>query len=234
MPRTARIVVPGVAHHVTQRGNRRQQTFFGASDYARYVDLIGDGCRRSGVDVLAWCLMPNHVHLVLVPPTAESLTAALAVAHRCYTWVVNRRNGWQGHLWQNRYFSSPVDDAHLANVVRYVELNPVRARLVTDPQAWAWSSAPARIGEHGDMLIRHEKPTALRAVGDWSKFLGAGLAHDDIERIRLHQIREIPLGEDAFVRHIEALTGCSLRPRPRGRPRKHDPAPLDGQASLPH
>lgn len=101
MPRTARIVVPGIAHHVTQRGNRRQQTFFEPGDYARYLDLIAEGCSAAKVDFVSYCLMPNHVHLVLVPPAPSSLTHALACAHRRYTWGVNRRNGWQGHLWQN-------------------------------------------------------------------------------------------------------------------------------------
>ena len=93
MPLTARLVIPGVAHHVTQRGNRRQQTFFSEADYCRYVELVGEGCRDAGVAVIAWCLMPNHVHLVLVPPHTDSLGAALALAHRSYTWIVNRRNG---------------------------------------------------------------------------------------------------------------------------------------------
>ena len=125
MPRAPRIVVPGVAHHVTQRGNRRQQTFFSDADYMRYVELVGEGCRNAGVGVLAWCLMPNHVHLILVPSDATGLTAALSVAHQRYTWIVNGRNSWKGHLWQRRFYSSPLDGAHLRAAVRYVELNPL-------------------------------------------------------------------------------------------------------------
>lgn len=220
MPRTARIVVPGIAHHVTQRGNRRQQTFFCEADYCRYIELVGEGCRNSGVDVLAWCLMPNHVHLVLVPPSPDSLGSALALAHRSYTWVVNRRNGWQGHLWQNRFFSCPMDEEHTMKVVRYVELNPVRARLVEVPQSWRWSRARARIMGMPDPLVGGNK--ALPPCEGWAEFLAAGLAEDEIELIRSHQSAERPLGSKAFLARIEAETGRSLRQRSRGRPRREN------------
>lgn len=218
MPRTARIVVPGVAHHVTQRGNRRQQTFFCEADYCRYVELVGEGCRNAGVDVLAWCLMPNHVHLVLVPSGTEGLGCALALAHRSYTWVINRRNGWQGHLWQNRFFSCPMDEEHTMKVVRYVEMNPVRARLVERPQDWRWSSAGARISGGPDPLVGGGQPRA--ACDGWAAFLAEGLAEEDIEIIRAHQTAERPLGSAAFLARIEAEIGRPLRRRPRGRPRR--------------
>lgn len=218
MPRTARIVVPGVAHHVTQRGNRRQQTFFGEPDYARYVELIAEGCSEARVDVLAWCLMPNHVHLLLVPSTPSGLADALASAHQRYTWLVNRRNRWQGHLWQSRYYSCPLDDAHLVAAVRYVELNPLRARLVVTPEQWRWSSVRGRVSGKGDVLIRGERPTPLRDVGDWLAFLAEGLADEEVERLRSHLRTGAALGGDEFVAQIEARIGRSLQCRPRGRP----------------
>ena len=169
------------------------------------------------------CVMPNHVHLVLVPPEPGALTAALAPAHRCYAWVVNRRNGWQGHLWQNRFFSCPLDGEHLVKVVRYVELNPVRARLVESPEQWAWSSTRAHLAGRPDKLIRGELPAGLKEIGDWSAFLAAGLAEDDARLIRDHQSTETPLGNAAFVGQIEQLTGRNLHRRPRGRPRSDEP-----------
>jgi len=127
MARLARIVVPNLPHHVTQRGNGRQRTFF--EDDVHYRDLLGQSCRAAGVAVWAWCLMPNHVHLILVPSDEGGLRAALGEAHRRYTRRVNFREGWRGHLWQERFHSTPMDEAWLLAAARYVELNPVRAKL---------------------------------------------------------------------------------------------------------
>src|SRR5438067_13164956 len=113
MARLARVVVPGVAHHVTQRGNRRQQVFFGDNDYAAYKALLAEGCREAGVEVWAYCLMPNHVHLILVPGDETGLRAALGETHRRYSSRVNQREGWRGFLWQGRFASAPMDDGHL-------------------------------------------------------------------------------------------------------------------------
>jgi putative transposase len=129
MARLARIVVPDIPHHVTQRGNRRQEVFFSEVDYAAYRDLVVESCEREGVRCLAWCLMPNHVHLILTPPRVEALRRALGEAHRRYSRRINFAHGWTGFLFQGRFASYPMDDAHLMAAVRYVELNPVRARL---------------------------------------------------------------------------------------------------------
>ena len=114
----ARVVVPGVPHHVTQRGNRRQKTFFEDGDYARYKQLLAEGCKAAGVEVWAYCLMPNHVHLILVPADADGLRAALAEAHRRYTRTINERMGWTGYLWQGRFASVAMDDGHLMRCAR--------------------------------------------------------------------------------------------------------------------
>ena len=129
MARLARIVLPGIAHHVTQRGNRRLPVFFSDADRRLYLGLLQAGCERSGTRCLAWCLMDNHVHLVLVPQDADGLRGTLAEAHRRYTRAVNLREGWRGHLFQERFASYPMDDAHLMAAVRYVENNPVAAGL---------------------------------------------------------------------------------------------------------
>jgi len=129
MARLARVVAVGVAHHVTQRGNRRQQVFFNDQDYAAYCALLAEGCRAAAVAVWSYCLMPNHVHLILVPSDERGLRAALAEAHRRYSRRVNFREGWRGYLWQGRFASVPMDGAHTLAAARYVELNPVRAGL---------------------------------------------------------------------------------------------------------
>jgi putative transposase len=152
MARLARVVAPGVPHHVTQRGNRRQPVFFGDEDYATYIGLLAAGCRAAGVAVWAYCLMPNHVHLILVPGDAGGLRAALGEAHRRYTRQVNFREGWRGYLWQGRFASVAMDEPYLLAAARYVELNPVRARLAERAGDWRWSSARAHLDGRDDAL----------------------------------------------------------------------------------
>ena len=143
MARLARVVVPGLPHHVTQRGNGRARTFFGDEDYALYRDLLRDHCAAAGVAVWSWCLMPNHVHLILVPGDADGLRRALAPVHRRYAGVVHARRKRTGHFWQGRFGAVAMDEEHLAAALRYVALNPVRARLVERPQDWRWASTRA-------------------------------------------------------------------------------------------
>lgn len=159
---------------MTQRGSRRQSTFFSDADYARYLALLRHECTKSGTAVWAWCLMPNHVHLILVPARVDGLSAALAPTHRRYTWEVNQREGWRGHLWQSRFASFPLDEEHLHACLRYVELNPVRARLVERPEQWRWSSARGHLGLAADPLA--DPAPARERIEDWSGFLAAGLA----------------------------------------------------------
>ena len=136
MARLARVVVPGLPHHITQRGNRRQQTFFRPEDYALYLELMGQWYGEHGVQVWAYCLIPNHVHLIAVPHSADGLRRAIGEAHRRYTRQINFREGWRGHLWQGRFASFVMDEPYLLATARYVELNPVRAGLVTGPSEY--------------------------------------------------------------------------------------------------
>ena len=145
MARLARIVIPAVPYHVTQRGNRRQQTFFCDEDYALYRDLLGQAARKAGSEIWSYCLMPNHVHIILVPSHEDGLRMTVADAHRRYTGFVNARHRWTGHLWQGRFGAVAMDEAHLMAAARYVALNPVRARIVERAQDWPWSSARAHL-----------------------------------------------------------------------------------------
>jgi putative transposase len=194
MPRVARSVVPGVPHHVVQRGNRRQQTFFHSADYERYVDLLAVACRRTGTDVWAWCLMPNHVHLLLVPPSARALSDVMGSVHQSYAWVINRRQGWQGCLWQGRYFSEGVDMENVAFVARYIELNPFRARMTPTPEAWRWSSAAGRLAKVGDRLVRGAQPASFVSVGDWTAYLAEGMRDVEWRRTAMDTAMEAGLG----------------------------------------
>ncbi len=136
MARMARVVVPGYPHHVTQRGNRRQKTFFCDDDYRYYIELLSTYAKAYGTEVWAYCLMPNHVHLVIVPREEDGLRAALGEAHRRYMRHINFRKGWRGHLWQEHFHSFVMDEAYLLATVRYVERNPVVAKFCRQPDEW--------------------------------------------------------------------------------------------------
>jgi putative transposase len=218
MPRTARVVVPGLPHHVIQRGNRRQPTFFGDDDYDAYRALMAEWCIGYGVQVWAYCLMPNHVHLLLVPPLENALAKAVAGAHRAYTVRVNQREGWSGFLWQGRFASYPLDEAHLALTARYIELNPVRAGIVKQPQDYAWSSARAHLSGEDDGLV--QATALLDRHPDWASVLKQGLAEADLELLRKHERSGRPLGDEAFVAGLEERLGRKLRSGRPGRPRR--------------
>ena len=226
MARIARVVLPGYPHHVTQRGNRRQRVFFNDDDYARYLELIAQGCLNAQTDCLAYCLMPNHVHLVLTPNTESGLRAALAEAHRHYTRRINFRYSWRGHLWQERFHSFPMKETHLAAAVRYVELNPVRARLVSHAQGWKWSSAHAHLAGIDDVLV-HVGPM-LKLFPDWAGYL-AEYNQGDAVRIRVHTRTGRPLGDSIFMQTAESLTGRILVPQKPGRKPGNKGTPVAGK-----
>ncbi len=146
MSRVARIVVPGFPHHVTQRGNRRADVFEVDADYEAYLRFLKEYADRRGLAIWAYCLMTNHVHLVVVPEREESLGQALRDTHTVYAMHFNGRTDLSGHVWQGRFFSSPLDETYLWAAVRYVERNPVRAGMVERAEAYRWSSAQAHCG----------------------------------------------------------------------------------------
>jgi putative transposase len=202
MPRSARLVVPGLPHHVTQRGNQRQQTFFSDSDCRLYLRLLSRWCASSGTAVWAWCLMPNHVHLVLVPSSEDGLAAALGPAHGHYSSLVNAREDRTGHLWQGRFGSFVMDEAHLLACARYVELNPVRAGLVRRPEDWLWSSARVHLGGRPDGLV--DAAPLLERWPDWRAVLDGGLEPELRDAIRARERSGRPLGDSAFLAALAA------------------------------
>lgn len=218
MARLARLVVPDLPHHVTQRGNRKQDVFFDVHDYRAYRALVAAACERTQVRCLAWCLMPNHLHLILTPPSPDGLRGALGEAHRRYSRRVNEAHGWTGFLFQGRFASYVMDPAHLMVAVRYVELNPVRAGLAARAQDWPWSSARAHIDGRSDGLTDLAELAGI--VSDWPAMLEEGLEAGDgsaESAIEYHSRTGRPWGDEAFLARLEAATGRSLSPRRVGR-----------------
>ncbi len=209
MARLARVVVPGLPHHITQRGNCRQQTFFCDEDYRSYLELMGQWCGAYQVEIWAYCLMPNHVHLIAVPQSVDGLRRAVGEAHRRYTRLVNFREGWRGHLWQGRFASFVLDERYLLTAARYVELNPVRAGLIRAPSRYPWSSAAAHVRRRDDALVR--VAPLLELAPDWRRFLTRVIREEDLKLLRAHEHTGRPLGDEAFLASLEQKLGRILR-----------------------
>ena len=217
MARIARVVVPGYPHHITQRGNRKLQTFFCDNDYRAYMRFLAHEKTRAGAEIWAYCLMPNHVHLVVVPSNEQSLALLFKEAHRKYTRRINSRKGWSGHLWQERFHSFPMDESHTVAAIRYIEMNPVEGGLCDTPTGWRWSSVHAHLRGEDDMLAT-VRPMLAR-FPDWNGFLEGASPRVARKALDHHGRTGRPAGEDSFIKHLERMTGRALRkrkPGPRG------------------
>jgi putative transposase len=218
MARISRVVAAGYPHHITQRGNRRQQVFFGYEDYEAYIGLLSEWCVECGVDVWAYCLMPNHVHLMAVPKEKDGLARAIGETHRRYTRMVNFREDWRGYLWQGRFSSFPMEKSYAIACARYIELNPVRAKLVKKPEQWQWSSAGAHLNGEKDKLVRSFKP--LRDASEWRSLLESGM--DESDEFRKHERTGRPLGSDSFIGRLENILDRTLKRGKPGRKKKEE------------
>lgn len=216
MARLPRFVLPGHPHHVTQRGNRRERTFFEDGDYALYLDLLADAAGRSGVEIWSYCLMPNHVHIVAVPSDEDGLRRTFRYVHRHYTGFINARLRVTGHLWQGRFSSVAMDEAHFVSALRYVALNPVRARLVEWAGDWRWASTRALIARADDHVVK--VAPALARVGDFAAFLDERF-DEALSYAALRKAESIgrPVGSPEWLADMEQRTGLKLSPGKRGR-----------------
>ncbi len=196
-------------HHVTQRGNRRQETFFRNDDYQAYLDLMAQWCGELQVKVWAYCLMPNHVHLIVVPKSRDGLRRAIGEAHRRYTRRINFREKWRGHLWQGRFASFVLDEPYLLAAARYIELNPVRAGLATAPSDYRWSSAAAHIKRKDDCLVKVGPLLAM--TNSWRRLLNSAASEEQIKAFREHERTGRVLGDDDFQKRLEKKLGRVLR-----------------------
>lgn len=200
MPRIARVVIADTPHHVTQRGNRREPVFFEDGDHARYLAFLKQGAIKSRTAIWAYCLMPNHVHIIVVPSHSNGLRDMFADAHRQYTNFINWRHGWTGHLWQGRFGSVVMDDAHTINALRYIAQNPVRAGLVTSAEDWQHSFARAiLLGETDEIL---DKQTLLSRFPDLAGVLKEPIGQKELIAIRKSETSGRPLGSRSWLESI--------------------------------
>ncbi len=222
MPRQSRIVFRGLAHHVTQRGNGRQNVFFSDDDRVTYLDWLQQYRAKHGVDILAYCLMDNRIHLVAVPGDDDGLHRVLKPLHMRYAQRVNRAWGWKGSLWHGRFLSSPLDQAHTWAAVRYVERIPVRAGIVKRAQDWKWSSAAAHCHQRVSNLLNLQSrwSKSFLAIPDWSAWLAEGDEDAELHLLRRNVEKGLPCGSDRFVRQLSKRAGRSLDFHPQGRPGK--------------
>jgi putative transposase len=219
MARLPRVVIPGIPHHITQRGNGRQQTFFEEADYALYLDLLAGAAERAQAKIWAYCLMPNHVHIILVPSDEHGLSRTFGELHRRYTGYINARRRTTGHLWQGRFGSVAMDEEHLYHALRYVSLNPVRARMVSNAEDWRWSSVRAHLAGVDDAVVT-VAPVLERIgerVGDFRSFLGEEFDEaSSYTALRRAESVGRPVGSKDWLKDMEARLGRTLAAGKRG------------------
>jgi len=216
MPRTARVIVPGMPHHITQRGTRRFDVFRDEADRLEYIQLFSKWCREFYLAIVAYCMMTNHVHFVAIPERPDSVHRVFHRVHGTYAKRFNLKYEFVGHLWQERPFSCVLDESHFRNAIRYVERNPVRAGMVTHAADYRWSSAAAHCHGQRDPILT-STPAFAELVPDWASWL-EGTNNDVSERL----LRECtktgrPCGDESFVHSIGKSAGRDFTRKKPGR-----------------
>lgn len=212
--RQARLVARGMPHHVIQRGNRRQKVFFEGEDRESYLRLLGEKARKYSVEVWAYCLMDNHVHLIVVPKQEKSLALAIGETRKEYTRMINFRERWRGYLWEGRFKSFIVDERYLYAVIRYVERNPVRARLVNRAEDYEWSSARSHVRKKLNSLLNDFH--LLTEIDDWAEYLRDSDRDEDLRLFRRHGESGRPLGDPGELMKLAFKYGWDLVPKKSG------------------
>ncbi len=221
MTRLARVVVVGVPHHITQRGNNRQNIFLNDTDRSKYLAWINEYSRRYNTEILAYCLMNNHVHFIAIPQDSRSLAKTFNNAHTRYSRYYNHKTGACGHLWQGRFYSCALDEKHLYRAIRYVERNPVRAKLAINPWDWKWSSAAFHTGRAEGTPSLCYPINMLTGIDDWEEYLRQTDECAELDLIRKQTKTGRPIGGDEFVHTIESTLNRTVRVKKAGRPKKN-------------
>ena len=221
MSRIARIVLDGIPYHLTQRGNGRQQIFFEDRDYALYLNLLKANCQQQQLSIWAYCLMPNHVHLIALPKSKTAMAKAMGRTAADFARYYNLMKLSCGHVWQARYHSAPLDEPHLWRAMAYVERNPVRACLSTCAESYTWSST--RLRQPGCTTSNWIDLTPWREKYDWPRWqeaLRIGVDEEAFgQRLQDASRRGRPLGDEQFIENLEKQYGRPLRAHPVGRPK---------------
>lgn len=224
MARFPRVVVVDVAHHVTQRGNARQVILASDADRLTYMALLREYAQLYRLSLLGYCLMSNHVHLIVVPHAEAALSQCLKQAHGRYASYWNGHKSSTGHVWQGRFYSCPLEERHLWEALRYVELNPVRAGIVERPEQWPWSSAAAHCAfAKPDPMLEMERWRKRWDADQWCSFLGQAESATELDTLRRFTHTGRPLGSPEFVTALETSMFRPLAPRKRGRPSQAAP-----------
>ena len=218
MPRIARTVVAGCPHHITQRGNYKQKTFSCRADYEKYLHWLSEYCKKYKLIILAFCLMRNHVHFISIPQELDSLSKTFNTCHMRYSQYYNKKNRNIGHLWQGRFYSCALDEGHLYEAIRYVENNPVRAKIVKRAEEWEWSSAKFHLNKEKGIL-ELGKIEEYVDIANWGQYLTEKEDKGIIDKLKANTSTGRPSGSDSFVIKLEKALGRRLRPLPEGRPR---------------
>lgn len=219
MPRIARIVVVDYPHHVIQRGNRKQQVFFKDSDYQNYLRLLKEHSSKHHLKIVAYCLMPNHVHLIIIPMKSNSLSKAIGGTHQKYTKAINSREDWCGYLWQGRFSSYVLDENYLYTAVRYILFNPVKARMVKKAEDYQWSSVRHHMRKENINFVEDEVLNGM--ITDWKLFLEEESLESDVKLLKKHANTGRPLGGNVFLEKLEKKLGISLKKKKPG-PKKQN------------
>ncbi len=218
MARLAIVVLPGVVHHVTQRGVRSMDIFYSDRDRKKYLFLLNQQAEKAGLKYVSYCLMTNHVHLLVIPTTEVSLRHGIGEANRLYTRYINFREKTRGYLFQGRFFSCPMDDPYFIAAARYVERNPVRAKICKSAEEYQWSSARYHLGLSKKNPLIKSQYEGIGTVSEWRKFLKSEPREIKLMKVSFRTGR--PIGSEAFLKQSELTTGRDLIPKVGGRPRK--------------
>ncbi|MBN1527285.1 MAG: transposase [Candidatus Omnitrophica bacterium] len=224
MPRIARIVAIDHPHHITQRGNYRQNVFTNDADRKQYLEFIAYYAKKLHLEIISYCLMDNHVHFIAIPKHEDSLSKTFSIAHTRYSQYFNNKMSSSGHLWQGRFYSCVLDERHLMATARYIERNPVRAKIIKDPIDYMWSSAKCHANKSRTEIIDTSQLFRYIEIPqkDWKEFISEHDNPDEIARIRKSTITGRPLGSEHFIEKLEKVFDQRLRALPVGRPKKEE------------
>lgn len=224
MPRIARVVVVGYPHHITQRGNYRQDLFVEDADREKYLFLLRRESKQYGLKILVYCLMTNHIHIIGVPLSEYAMGNVFKYLNMSYSQYFNKKLKAGGHLFQGRFFSSVMDEGYTATCARYIERNPVRANMLEKPWDWKWSSARVHCGLDKDKNV-NELNTLFEVIGerqeDWRKFISQPDDAKETKAIKEQTRKGRPLGSETFIEKIEKKLDRILKLQLKGRPKKN-------------